>query len=721
MLKKILLGLLAAALTALVVFWVIGAAIFFEEPAIGQPVQVARPLTTEQHSGKHIYFGDLHVHTSYSMDAAMFGTPMSKGFGYFSPADACDFARFCSAVDFWSINDHAEGLTPQQWRKTKESIRQCNAVGTAGANQQPDTVAFIGWEWSHLGDTPANHYGHKNVIFRDLQEELLPRRAISSGDKVYRQMSNLPAPLRGLGLLAAGMSDLPAYGSYASHMQSLYDTPDCDPAVNTTALPDNCYEKAETPAELFTKLDQWGFDALVIPHGLAWGVTNVTGSDFDQQLQQHDPKYQRLLEVYSGHGNSEVYRDLKEGTTVHAVTPECPPAKNGFTPCCQQAGSIIRKRCAEPESEVCNTRVDQAIASYLGADNGSPLNPAKLTIGDASLEDWGQCDQLTQSFLPAYNYQEKHSAQYIYTLGESADSRTKPRARLGIIGSSDTHTGRAGNGYKEYDRFYITDTKDTELRKNLASIKQKSALPAEEVSFISALSASDRAEAFYYTGGLVAAHSVSRNRGDLFDALQRREVYGTSGPRIMLWFDMLDQQGASFPMGSEVSTRKSPTFRVRAMGSREQMPGCPSYAEQALGAERLDRLCRGECYNPSGHRYAIEAIEVVKILPRQTDQESTSDLVQDPWKVFQCDPSADYCDVEFGDDDFSQAGREAVYYVRAIQQATDTINGDPFGCQRDEQGNCTAVSYCVGQPRSEDCLAPARHRAWSSPIFVDYR
>ena len=127
---------------------------------------------------KQILFGDLHVHSTFSFDAFLISLPVAQGEGAHPPADACDFARYCSALDFWSINDHAEGITPRHWRETVETIRQCNAVGGDPAN--PDTVAFLGWEWTQVGITPKNHYGHKNVVLAHTDEDRIPTRPIGA-------------------------------------------------------------------------------------------------------------------------------------------------------------------------------------------------------------------------------------------------------------------------------------------------------------------------------------------------------------------------------------------------------------------------------------------------------------------------------------------------------------------------------------------------------------
>lgn len=713
--KRLLIGLVVVLLFVLAVGWFVGSALWVTSQPAAAPVNTARQMPGPVSKNREILFGDLHVHSGYSLDSAIFGSRLFRDSGYFTPADGCDFARYCSALDFWSITDHAESLTPRQWRETKTAVQQCNA---ATGPEHPDMVTFLGWEWTQSAASPEQHYGHRNVIFRSIGDDSVPSRPIGASPSAWRALGNTAAPLRGFALLAASrLEGLADFGPLATQLQEIARTVDCT-AKPVRELPPDCYESVTTPGQLFNKLDEWGYDALVIPHGLARGASNPAAADFALQMEQHNPRYQRLLEVYSGHGNSEQYRKLAITGTEQR---QCPEPANGYTPCCRQAGNIIRARCEQPGSDYCRALVERAEHYYVAADTGLPFSAPRSVVPNTRPDDWGQCDQLADAFQPAHDYQPLNSAQYILSLGDNHNRANPNRLRLGLLASGSNHSARPGTGYKEFARMQMTDSRDKPtVVEAVSDVAANEPIKPTDLPLLSALDANSAANAFYFSGGLVAVHSEGRDRQAIWDALQRREVYGTSGPRIQLWFDLIDRRQVAHPMGSEVWSVGIPQFRVRAKGSFRQKPGCPEDSIVGLGAERIASLCGGECYHPDDLRVPITRIEVVRILPQFHPGEDNSQLIQDPWRSFPCEPNRDLCEVEFEDREFGSLGREVVYYARAIQQATPTVNGVPFGCDSDSEGNCTRTHYCLGVAPAEDCLSSAEHRAWSSPIFVQF-
>ena len=137
----------------------------------------------------------------------------------------------------------------------------------------------------------------------------------------------------------------------------------------TRELPSDCRENASTPAELFEKLEQWGFERLVIPHGLAWGVHAPPNATLDTLLADgnHDPETERLLEVMSGHGNSESYRASAEIDVAGNGEAICREPTPDYLPCCWRAGEIVRERCGDIPTAECETRVIDARRLALAA------------------------------------------------------------------------------------------------------------------------------------------------------------------------------------------------------------------------------------------------------------------------------------------------------------------------------------------------------------------
>jgi hypothetical protein len=721
--KRVLVLLAALVVLAFAGLYFLGSGVLGEEWGAGTPrdetipqgvilERAASQRTAARVAGvrepKQILFGDLHVHSTFSTDAFLMSLPTAGGDGARPISDACDFARHCSALDFWSINDHDLALTPRRWSETVEAIRACNEV--AGDPEHPDVAAFLGWEWTQVGTTPKNHYGHKNVILRYLDDARIPARPIGAGLPRGADGTAPSSFVFGLLPLTLGGTGI----DLVKYFKETLSTRVCPAGVPVRELPADCIEVATSPDLLFAKLDDWGHEALVIPHGTTWGYYTPMGSEWDKQLtpEMHDPERQTLVEVYSGHGNAEEYRDYREVIRGSDGSATCPKPSESYLPSCWQAGEIIRGRCLgdDESAEECEGRAAEARANYVRLDVAG-----HHTVPGTTTAEWGDSGQCRDCFLPAFNHRPRSSVQYIMALGRT-DERGEPlRFRFGFLSSSDNHSSRPGTGYKEYDRKNMTEMRFASFQRGVLGDEDRGEPEPESIaepefdprSFFGVLE-TERQASFFLTGGLVAAHTEGRSRDAIWQALERKEVYGTSGPRILLWFDLMNPPGTrgdELPMGSAVRMRQSPVFRVRAVGSFEQQPGCPDYAGEALGPDDLARLCAGECYYPSDERRLITRIEVVRIRPQRRDTERIASLIDDPWQVIPCEPDPSGCRVTFTDPDFPAAERDTLYYVRAIEAPSLAVNADMIGCRE--------------VPLEDDCLGEVEERAWSSPIFVD--
>ena len=511
----------------------------------------------------------------------------------------------------------------------------------------------------------------------------------------------------------------------------------CDPSLPSPSLPANCYESVATPGELFKKLDEWGFDNIVVPHGTSWGFYTPPNANWAHQLNEtnSDLDKTRLIEVYSGHGNSEVFRDFAVRTRNDQGEWVCPAPQTNYLPACWQAGEIIEDRCLADgtDPDECSARAAEARHNFVQLDTIYGF----MTVPGSTPEEWLDAGQARDVFLPAFNYKPRKSVQYGLALQNLEDPENPLRYRWGFIGSTDTHSARAGHGFKQLDRINSTDAtgvRDGFWESVFASTAVISkpaprSLTADQIDPVSAkifASEFERTNSFLNTGGIAAVHAQGRDRDAIWDAMKRREVYGTSGHRMLVWFDLLNanNNNQSLPMGSSVGMASNPQFSAKVVGSFKQLPGCPDYVVETLEQKRLQKMSLGECYNPSDERYLIDSIEVVKIRPQSYAGEEVPSLIEDPWRTFECLPSAEGCTIEFEDPEFAAEGRDALYYIRAHEQPIATINGGNLRTSFDDQGNAITTDPCFGDyrtPEQDNCQQPLSQQAWSSPIFVDFK
>ena len=682
--------------------------------------QKIRSQLKHSNSSKQILFGDTHVHTTYSTDAFLWSLPMYNGRGPHPVSDACDYARFCSALDFWVISDHAEASTPHSWNNTIEQVQSCNKSTDP---ENPDMITFLGFEWTQISDNQNDHFGHKNVILKEIDSEYLPKSPIAA-DRA--SLNNFRDPNRvneaRINMMVQAFNDLgnrQRYYDFIAYNADISKSAVCSGNSNDE---DDCLMSADTPKELFSKLDDLETDSIVIPHGNTWGFYTPLGSSWDDQLDDvHDPEKQISFEIMSGHGNSEEYRNWAE-IIFEGDEFICPEVSENYLPSCKQAGNIIFERCIESgKSEIqCREDANQAEIFYLEAGQSG-----HFVVPGATPEMWLDSGQCKDCFIPSFNYRPKGSFQYALT----KRGNNNEKFIFGVIASSDNHRARPGTGYKAVDRLLTTESngvKDPAFERLFYPLDEISDKPVKfkiEERFIPnplGYWESERQESFFTTGGLAAVHVDSRSREGVWDAFKRRETYGTSGPRILLWFDLITENGL-VPMGSEFTIDNNPTFQVKAVGSFKQKPGCPDYSLGKRSAEDIKKLCMNECFNPGSERYAVTRIEVIKVLPEINESEDPNDLIIDPWKIFECEENKAVCRIRFQDEDFLTDNREATFYVRAIQEPTERINGKNLRCTYDDEGNCIQTNFCYGGYKTDindNCISMSEERAWSSPIYL---
>lgn len=362
----------------------------------------------------------------------------------------------------------------------------------------------------------------------------------------------------------------------------------------------------------------------------------------------------------------------------------------------QQTQAQLRQRI-EPLAEVLQVKGDSECRNGLSGVVGAPDElcdfeklRAPMELAEDCGDEFGRDGMKLSGCLSRYSYTR-------YALAAGLDEKQKLGInpfKFGLIAASDNHTGKGGvveeygfKGSTSFDRTPAGRLRD----------------PLE----IPTLAKADATR--FNPGGLAGVWAEENSRDALFEAMQRRETFGTSGPRIEPRFfaawslpenlceqtDMLDiAYRDGVPMGSDLPANTNneggPSFLISASKGPQAEDG------------PLQKLQLIKSWINKDGQMSQRVVDVAG------DSASTATV-----NLQTCERQgkgyANLCTV-WQDDEFDSE-LSAVYYTRAVE--TPSCRWTHYDCNTFSDEERPKVCSSLTLPKT------IQERAWSSPIWYE--
>jgi hypothetical protein len=603
--------------------------------------------TTIAPMSRQALFGDLHVHTSWSLDGYII-------FNRTTPRDAYHFARggeidfyqnprkLAIPLDFTAVTEHAEFLGESILCSDPESDVYSTDMCTDMRNEKEDPE--------------VEHRTFVNILLKVFKADRPVRpaeicgddglRCMDAGRKRWQAIQNVADEF----YVPGEFTTLIGYEWTGQQGGNRHR----NVIFRNNTVPATAWSMIEvsTVEELWQKLDDECLppcEVLTISHnsnqskGTRFNGMNPDGSPFSKEQAAYRASHEPLVEVMQFKGNSECR--LGFGTEDefcsfenYDLRPSCP----------LEAAPGSSLKCVVPCDE--NGKPEGCIWSRNYVRNA-------LKMGLAIEEQVGANPYL-----------------------------------LGLLGSTDTHNSNPGNTTEEnyQGNFGFLDAK-AEDRLRLKLETGFKLLPRN-------------------SGALAAVWSEENTRESIFDALQRRETFGTSGTRLVLRFF----GGWDFPsvLDKDIDLATLGYSQGVSMGARLPiMPddGAPRFlfqAAKAVDGRKLQRVQVVKGWMDSGQSKE----EVYDVLcangqaPTSKDgrcSANTATVNISDCSVQEHD-GANELNGMWQDPDFDPTQR-AFYYLRVLENPT---------CRWS-----TYEANRLGREAPVDAPPIIQERAWSSPIW----
>jgi hypothetical protein len=440
--------------------------------AAGQTRAQTDPAAIPADPLKQAYFGELHLHTSYSLDSFIFGNPNDPDAAYrFAQGQKVtlyggETKQLRHPLDFVAITDHSEFLG---------EVALCSTPGSAAY----DTSACKGirsFDMMQFGKIAAS------VTDRKRREDICgadgaPCVAAIKGTwkKVQENAARYYQPGKFTTLIGYEYSiNIPGAVFNINAKDARASVPGMlhrNVIFRTDHVPDTVFSAYEGTGE---ELQKWlelhcaePCRVLTIPHNsnyswgrFFWDGKNSDGSPWTKDILERRLRIEPLVEIFQIKGSSECQAGIglaDEECGFEAAVPPCPP---GEVDRCASADSFVR----------------DAVVHGLAVDQKWGLNPFKYGFIGATDNHNGSPGSTEENDFKGH-------------LGQQDNT---PEKRLGVTpgqaGANDGH-GESGGAYLRFN-----------------------------------------------PGGLAGVWAEKNTREAVWDALARRETFGTSGTRIRVRF-----------------------------------------------------------------------------------------------------------------------------------------------------------------------------------------
>ena len=613
-----------------------------------------QPLLQAPNPDRNAYFGDLHVHTTYSFDAFAFGTTIG-------PRDAYRYAQgetikhpagfdmtLTQPLDFYAVTDHALFLgvakeaadTSSEISKLEisEPLHNLNAPGNDGllsvvprlqvfgnfvpgalgmivdGTLDPDmTAAITRSAWQDIIDS-AEQYNNPGQFTTFVAYEYTS----SSNDRgnlhrnvIFRQADRLPAE--------------PFSRFHSQNPEGLWDWMDGlrEQGIETLAIPHN---SNGSNGQMF-KLVDWAGDPM--------------DDDYAAQRIRNEP----LVELTQVKGTSETHPSLSDNDEWAEF--EIMPYKVGAMEFSEPDGSYAR----------------QALRRGLAFEDAGTVNPYKF----------------------------------------------------GFVAASDTHTGAISDDESNFfSKIGILDS-TPELRGSIPLPVWQSGLYSilapQLLMEVEGESYSQTPTTTFGASGVAGVWAEENTREAIYDAFRRKETFATSGPRIRVRLfagEGLEQLSFSDPGTIGEAYRMGvPMGGELEVGDDSSSPSFMAWATRDPLSAPLQRLqiVKGWSDGSETHEKVFDVACAGGASPDATTQRCPDNQAQ--VDISDCSTSAASGSGELKavwQDPGFDPDQRAFYYVRALENPT---------CRWS-----TWDALRAGVEPRPDFPSTIQERAWSSPIWV---